>query len=301
MIDTRLPAALHAGFIGPGIMGRPMAARLVRGGVSLAIHARRREAAASLLAAGAEWADSPAQLAAQVGIVFIMVSDTPDVEQVLFGPGGVAEGAARGSLVVVMSTIAPEATRGFAGRLTGLGIDMIDAPVSGGEAAAVAGSLSIMVGGPAASLERARPLLALMGSSIVHVGGHGAGQVAQSCNQVIAAVTIEAVAEALTLARRLGADPARVCAALAGGFAASRVLDEQGARMLSRDFSAGFRASLHGKSLGIVVDSAHALGLDLPATAIVAQQLNALVGAGDGDLDSSAMIRVLERMLGEER
>jgi len=293
------PSSVQAGFIGTGIMGRAMAANLMRAGVPLALHARQREAATALLAQGACWAGTPAELAAMSRVVLLMLPDAPDVESVLFGPKGVAASALQGTLVVDMSTHSPQAARAFALRLGERGIDMLDAPVSGDEAAAIAGTLSIMVGGPATVFERARVLLERMGSHVVHVGDHGAGQVAGACGQMMAAVTQQAVAEALTLARRLGVDPGRVRAALGGGFAASRALETQGARMLERNFDAGFRACLHGKDLGIVIDAAHALGLDLPATAVVAQQFNALVGAGEGDLDSSAVIKVLERMLGE--
>ena len=297
-IQMRLPAV---GLIGPGTLGRPIAARLMRGGRPLAVHARRHEAALSLIEAGATWCATARELAAVSDIVFIVVSDTPDVEQVLFGPHGVIEGARPGALVIDLSTISPQASREFARRLAERGVDMLDAPVSGGEASAIDGTLSVMVGGGDAALARARPLLDVIGSTVVHVGEHGAGQVAKSCNQIITSVTIEAVAEALTLARRLGADPGRVRAALGGGFAASSALEQQGARMIARDFSPGLRAAVHARDLGIVIDSAHALGLDLPASAIAAQQLNALVGAGEGDLDTSAMIKVLERMIGDYR
>jgi 2-hydroxy-3-oxopropionate reductase len=301
MSETMHTPRPRIGLIGTGAMGGPMGARLLAAGWPLTVHARRRPGADALLAAGAQWAASPRELAACCEIVLTVVCEASDVEQVLFGANGVLEGARAGTLVIDLSTISAQAARGFAQRLGEHGVGMLDAPVIGDAVGASDGSLSMPVGGPDVLLERARPLLQVLARSVVHVGEHGAGQVAKSCNQIVAAVSIEAVAEALTLARRLGADPRRVQAALAGGFAASRVLDAHGARMIERRFEPGLHAALHAKDLGIVVDSAHALGLDLPAAALAAQQLNALVGAGEGSLDSSAMIKVLERMMGEQR
>jgi 2-hydroxy-3-oxopropionate reductase len=286
------------GFVGLGIMGRPMASNLMRGGHAMAVYARRAESMRPLADAGATACASAQEAAAQADVTFVMVSDTPDVEQVILGPGGCAEGARASSVVVDMSTISPAATRRIAQTLAERGIEMLDAPVSGGEVGAVNGTLSIMVGGKAEVFERVRPLFELMGKNIVHVGASGAGQVAKSCNQIVAAVTIEAVAEALLLARTNGVDAAKVREALLGGFAYSRVLELHGRRMLDEDFKPGFKARLHQKDMRIVLQSAHELGLGLPAAALAAQHINALVGSGEGDLDSSAIYKVLGRMSG---
>lgn len=287
---------MNVGFIGLGIMGKPMALNLLRAGYPLTVHARRRESMAPLADAGAVPAESPRAVAKASDVVFVMVSDTPDVEAVVVGPGGILEGARADSVVVDMSTGAPLAARELAARLAERSVRMLDAPVSGGEAGAVAGTLSIMVGGEAEVLARVRPLLEKLGKTIVHVGDHGAGQVAKACNQIVAAVTVEAVAEALVLARRVGVDPAKVREALLGGFAYSRVLEVHGKRMLEGDFKPGFKARLHQKDLRIVLETAHRLGLALPATALAAQHMNALVGSGGGELDSSALVQVLQRL-----
>ena len=287
---------MQLGFVGLGIMGRPMALNLMRGGHSMAVYARRAASMQPLADAGAVTCASPAQVAARSDVIFVMVSDTPDVEQVILGPGGCIEGAAPGAIIVDMSTISPAATRRIADLLAAKGIEMLDAPVSGGEIGAVNGTLSIMVGGNAASFERAKPLFELMGKNIVHIGANAAGQVAKSCNQIVAAVTIEAVAEALLLAQANGVDAATVREALLGGFAYSRVLELHGRRMLEADYAPGFKAALHQKDMRIVLQSAHELGVALPAAALATQHINALVGSGEGGLDSSAIYRVLERM-----
>ena len=284
------------GFIGLGIMGRPMALHLMKGGHSMAVYARRAESMLPLREAGAVACASPQDVAAQADVTFVMVADTPDVEQVILGSGGCAEGAARGAVIVDMSTISPSVTRRIAERLAAQGVEMLDAPVSGGEVGAINGTLSIMVGGGPEAFEQVRPLFDLMGKNIVHVGANGAGQVAKSCNQIVAAVTIEAVAEALLLAEANGVDAAKVREALLGGFAYSRVLELHGKRMLERDFSPGFKARLHQKDMRIVLQSAHELGVALPAAALAAQHINGLVGGGEGDLDSSAIYQVLARM-----
>jgi 2-hydroxy-3-oxopropionate reductase len=284
------------GFIGLGIMGRPMALNLIKAGHRLAVWARRQEAAAPLSAAGARTAASPRELAAASDIVFTIVSDTPDVEQVLFGDLGVIHGIAPGSVVVDCSTISPAATRDMAVRLAERGVEMLDAPVSGGEVGAIQGTLSIMAGGNAEVFQRVQPLLACLGKNIVHVGESGAGQVAKACNQILAAVTIEGVAEALSFAARAGTDPAKVREALLGGFAYSRVLEFHGQRMLEGDYRPGFRSRLFQKDLRIVLDSAHQMGLALPAAAVVAQHFNAMAGAGEGDLDGAGLYRVIERL-----
>jgi len=284
------------GFIGLGIMGRPMALNLRKAGHALAVHARRAESMQPLTAAGATACDSPQAVAAQADIVFICVADTPDVEQVILGEQGVLAGVRQGSVVVDMSTISPVATRRFAAELAKRGAEMLDAPVSGGEVGAVNGTLSIMVGGKPEVFERVQRYFASMGKNIVLVGGNGAGQVAKACNQIVVAVTIEAVSEALTFARRNGVDAAKVRDALMGGFAGSKILEVHGKRMLDNDFKPGFKTKLHQKDLKIVMDTAHQLGLALPGTALVAQHLNALMGSGDGELDSSAVVKVIERM-----
>ena len=286
---------MNVAFIGLGIMGRPMALNLLKAGHSLAVHARRVESMRPLGDAGARCCDSPSAAAAGADVCFVMVSDTPDVQQVVLGKAGVIEGAKSGSVVVDMSTISPIATRAMAAALAEKGIDMLDAPVSGGEVGAINGSLSIMVGGKPAVFERVRPLFEAMGKNIVLTGDNGAGQVTKACNQIVVAVNIQAVAEALTFARRNGVDAAKVRDALLGGFAASRVLEVHGKRMLDNDFKPGFKAKLHQKDMYIVADSVRQLGLGLPAAALVTQQMNALIGGGDGELDSSAMIMILER------
>jgi 2-hydroxy-3-oxopropionate reductase len=230
-----------------------------------------------------------------------MVSDTPDVGQVIFGPKGIIEGARPGAVVVDMSTISPVATRDMAKRLGDKGIEMLDAPVSGGEVGAINGTLSIMVGGKPEVFARVKPLFECMGRNIVHIGANGAGQVAKACNQIVAAVTLEAVSEGLTLARRGGVDPAKVRDALMGGFAYSKVLEVHGRRILERDFKPGFKAKLHRKDLKIVTDTAAHLGLTLPQASLIASHLNALVGLGCGDEDSAAVVKVIERAAGELR
>jgi 2-hydroxy-3-oxopropionate reductase len=236
-------------------------------------------------------------VAQHAAVTFTMVSDTPDVEQVILGAEGILKGANPGAVVVDMSTISPAATRALASTLQENGIAMLDAPVSGGERGAREGMLSIMVGGDEAVFQRVLPLFQALGRNIVHVGGHGAGQVAKACNQVLVAQTIAAVSEALILARAAGVDPAKVRQALLGGFAYSKVLEVHGQRMLERDFAPGFKAKLHQKDMRIALETALERGASLPGTALVAQYLNALLGAGKGELDSSALVTILERCL----
>jgi len=282
------------GFIGLGIMGRPMALNLKRAGFELYVHARRAESMDPLATAGAIACANPSEVARQADVIFTMVSDTPDVEQVILGERGVLEGVRAGSLVVDMSTISPSATRAMADRLGEQGVDMLDAPVSGGEAGAVNGTLSIMVGGSEEAFARAKPLFEVMGKNVVHVGTSGAGQVCKSCNQVVIANTIAGVGEAILLARASGVDPAKVREALLGGFAGSKVLEVHGQRMIDGNYEPGFKARLHQKDMRIVMESAHELGLSLPGAAVVAQHINALMGRGLGELDSSAIYRVQE-------
>ncbi len=292
---------MRVGFIGLGIMGRPMALNLHKAGHALFVHGRRPESMAPLAQTGCTACTSAAEAAAQADVTIIMVSDTADVEQVIFGAGGVAHGAKPGSVVVDMSTISPTATRRFAEELGARGIEMLDAPVSGGDVGAINATLSIMVGGKAAVFERVRPLFAAMGKNIVHIGDNGAGQVAKACNQIVVAVTIEAVAEALTFARKSGVDAAKVRDALLGGFAASRILEVHGKRMLDNNYQPGFKTKLHQKDMNIVLQTAKELGLALPAAALVMQHMNALMGTGDGELDSAAVMKIIEHMSGVER
>jgi 2-hydroxy-3-oxopropionate reductase len=289
---------LNVTFVGLGIMGRPMALNLLRGGHTLRVHGRRPESMQPLKEAGATACPSPAEAARGSEVIFIMVSDTPDVEQVIFAPGGVAEGAAPGSVIVDMSTISPVATRSMAARLAQTGVQMLDAPVSGGDVGAINGTLSIMVGGKPEVFGRVKPLFECMGKNIVLIGANGAGQVAKGCNQILAGVTLESVAEALTLARKNEVDPGKVREALLGGLAWSKVLEIHGRRILERDFKPGFKAKLHQKDLRIVTETAAQLGIGLPQSALVAQHLNALLGMGCGDEDSSAVAKVVETLSG---
>jgi len=227
------------------------------------------------------------------------VADAPDVEQVALGLNGVADGAHDGLVFVDMSTIAPAAARSIAVRLAQRGVDMLDAPVSGGEVGAIAGTLSIMAGGRAETFERVRPLFECMGQAITLVGASGAGQVAKACNQIVTGMAVAAVAEALNFARKAGVDPGSVRQALLGGFASSRILENHGGRMLQRDFKPGFKSWMHQKDLRIVLESAHDLGLALPGAAVTAQMFNAMVGSGLGEEDSVAMLKLLERMSGD--
>jgi 2-hydroxy-3-oxopropionate reductase len=282
------------GFVGLGIMGRPMALNLREAGHGLFVHARRAESMEPLLDAGAIACANPAEVARQANVIFTMVADTPDVEQVILGQNGVLEGVREGSILVDMSTISPSATRELAERLRETGSEMLDAPVSGGEAGAIDGVLSIMVGGSDTAFQRVLPLFEVMGRNIVHVGGNGAGQVCKSCNQVVISQTMAGVGEAILMARASGVDPAKVRAALLGGSAYSKILEIHGQRMIDANYEPGFKAGLHQKDLRIVLEAAHELGVALPGTALVSQYLNALVGRGLGDLDSAALFRVLE-------
>jgi len=285
---------MHIGFVGLGVMGRPMALNLLRGGHQLALWARRPETLAPLLAAGAVGCATPAAVGQRSEVVFTMLTAGADVERVTLGLDGLVDGLAAASLLVDMSTIAPGMARSLAERLGERAIDMLDAPVSGGGQAAVAASLAIMVGGKAAVLERERPLLALLGKTIVHVGDNGAGQVAKACNQMIMVGAIQAIAEALHFSAAAGADPAKVRQALAGGSAGSRALEAMGGRMVDRDFAAGVEARLHHKDYGILMDEAYRLGVPLPLAAQVWQQLNALMAMGWGRSDTASLLRVLE-------
>jgi len=283
------------GFIGLGIMGRPMAGHLIAAGHTCFLHSAT-SVPADLVAAGATACANAQEVAQQADIVFIMVPDTPHVADVLFGERGVAAGIARGKTVVDMSSISPIDTKVFAQRINALGADYLDAPVSGGEVGAKNATLSIMVGGDDAVFARIRPLFELMGKNITLVGGNGDGQTAKVANQIIVALNIEAVAEALLFAAKAGADPARVRQALMGGFASSKILEVHGERMVKRTFDPGFRIELHQKDLNLALSSARALGVSLPNTATAQELFNACAAHGGKAWDHSAMVRALEKM-----
>lgn len=283
------------GFIGLGIMGRPMAGHLVGAGHTLFVHTRSM-VPNDLVAAGAIVCASGSEVAARSEIVITMVPDTPDVAAVLFGPGGVAEGLTPGKIVVDMSSISPTETKKFAARIGELGCVYFDAPVSGGEVGAKAASLTIMVGGPQAHFARVEPLLRTMGKNVTLVGENGDGQTTKVANQIIVALTIEAIGEALLFAAKAGADPAKVRSALMGGFASSRVLEVHGQRMIERNFEPGFRIALHQKDLNLALAGARELGLSLPNTATAAELFNACVAHGGAAWDHSAMVRALETL-----
>ena len=285
---------MRVGFIGLGVMGRPMALNLLRGRHELTVWARRPAALEPLVERGAAAAATPAALAAGSDAVFTMLTGAADVEQVLLGEHGVAHGARPGTLVVDTSTIDPAAARAHAAALRERGLDALDAPVSGGPHGARDGALSIMVGGPAEALERARPLFDCIGAKVLHMGGAGAGQATKACHQLLLLVTAQGVAEALTLARRCELDVGQVREALLQGMASSRVLDFFGDRMARRDFGAGIESRLYHKDLDVVMRLAHGLGVPLPAGAVTMQAVNGLHGRGRGRDDLSTLITLLE-------
>ncbi|MEJ8825761.1 2-hydroxy-3-oxopropionate reductase [Variovorax humicola] len=282
------------GFIGLGIMGAPMAGHLLDAGHQLFVNTRG--AMPEPFASKATSCKTATEVAQQADIVFVMVPDTPDVELVLFGEGGVAAGLSKGKVVVDCSSIDPVATKGFAKKIEALGCGYVDAPVSGGEVGAKAASLTIMCGGEDAVFERVKPLLEKMGKNITLVGGAGDGQVCKVANQIIVALNIAAVGEALVFASKAGADPAKVRQALMGGFASSRILEVHGERMIKRTFAPGFRIALHQKDLNLAMQSARALGVALPQTAGAAQLMNACAALGHGQSDHSALVRALEAL-----
>jgi 2-hydroxy-3-oxopropionate reductase len=289
------------GFIGLGVMGRPMAKHILDKGYTVVVYNRSRPAIDELVSAGALAADSPSDVARRATVIITMLPDTPDVEAVLTGTRGVLEGMRSGSVVIDMSSISPGATRRFAAAVAEKGGSMLDAPVSGGEIGAVNGTLSIMIGGSAEALDRVRPILECMGNRerIVHVGPDaGSGQICKVCNQIAIGGALAGVSEAFALARKAGVDPARVREALLGGFAASRVLEVHGERMLKGNYVPGFRARLYQKDLRLAGETAAANGVSIPATAVVTQLLNALVADGGADLDYSALGSVLFRLAG---
>ncbi|HKW01395.1 MAG TPA: NAD(P)-dependent oxidoreductase [Vicinamibacterales bacterium] len=291
------------GFIGLGVMGKPMAKHVQAKGYSLVVSSRSRPPVDELVALGARAGTSPADVARGSSIVITMLPDTPDVERVLEGPDGVIAGLARGAIVIDMSSISPVATRRLAAKVAEAGGAMLDAPVSGGEIGAINAQLSIMVGGDAAAFEKARPVLACMGhpDRIVHVGSEpGSGQICKVCNQMAIGGALAGVSEAMALARKAGVDPALVRQALLGGFASSRVLEVHGERMLKKNYVPGFRTKLYQKDLRIANETAASLGVAVPATALVSQLINALVASGGADLDYSAMGTVLFDLAGLE-
>lgn len=295
--------AERVGFIGLGVMGRPMAKHVLAGGYPVTVFNRSRASMDELVSAGAAGGDSPADVARQSTVVITMVSDTPDVEAVIAGPSGVLEGLAPGSVVIDMSSISPVATKRLAALVAARGSTMLDAPVSGGEVGAVNAALSIMVGGDAAALDRVRPILARMGNPerIVHIGDEpGSGQICKICNQVAIGGALAGVSEAFAIARKAGVDLGPVRQALLGGFAASRVLEVHGERMIAGNYKPGFRTRLYQKDLRLANEAAAAHGAAVPATAVVTQLINALVAHGGGDLDYSALGTVLFDLAGLE-
>ena len=286
---------LKIGFVGLGIMGTPMAGHLIAAGHQLFVFTLGKMPE-TIAGSRATQCVTARGVAERADIVFLMVPDTPDVDAALFGETGIASGLSKGKVVVDMSSISPLATKTFAQKIDALGCDYLDAPVSGGEVGAKNATLSIMVGGPDAVFERVRPLFELMGKNITLVGGNGDGQTAKVANQIIVALTIEAVGEALLFASRAGADPARVRQALMGGFASSKILEVHGERMIKRTFDPGFRIELHQKDLNLALTSARALGVSLPNTATAQELFNACTAHGGKAWDHSAMVRALEKM-----
>ena len=287
--------SLNLGFIGLGIMGAPMCGHLIAGGHKMFVTTRSKVPEA-IAQTGATVCKSAHEVASRADIIFLMVPDTPDVERVLFGDQGVASGLTQGKVVVDMSSISPIATKEYAKKINALGGEYLDAPVSGGEVGAKNAALTIMVGGSDTTFDRVKPLFELMGKNITLVGGNGDGQTAKVANQIIVALNIEAVSEALLFAAKAGADPAKVRQALMGGFAASRILEVHGERMINRTFNPGFRIELHQKDLNLALASARALGVSLPNTATAQELFNACSANGGKAWDHSAMVKALEKL-----
>jgi 2-hydroxy-3-oxopropionate reductase len=290
---------MKIGFVGLGIMGHPMALNLIKGGHELFVYGKRR-LPADVREAGATVCDTLRAIAENAEIVILMVPDTPDVKSVLFDPGGIGEGLAAGKIVVDMSSISPIETKLFAAEINKKGCDYLDAPVSGGEVGAKSASLTIMVGGPERAFTKVKPIFDLMGKNITLVGGNGDGQTTKVANQIIVALTIEAVGEALLFASRAGADPAKVRQALMGGFASSRILEIHGERMIKRNFDPGFRIELHQKDLNLALQGARSLNLSLPNTATTQELFNAAAALGGKGWDHSGLVRVLEHLARHE-
>ncbi|HZP92964.1 MAG TPA: 2-hydroxy-3-oxopropionate reductase [Burkholderiales bacterium] len=285
----------NVGFVGLGIMGKPMAGHLIKGGHALFLHSRSG-VPQELTAGGGKACNSAREVAQKSEVIITMVPDTPHVEKVLFGKDGVAEGLSAGKIVIDMSSISPIATKEFADKVRKLGADYVDAPVSGGEIGAKNAALTIMVGAAEKTFGKVKPLFELMGKNITLVGEVGAGQVCKVCNQIVVALNIEAVAEALLLASKAGVDPAKVRQALMGGFASSRILEVHGERMIKRTFDPGFRIELHQKDLNLALSSARALKMSLPNTATAQELFNACQAQGGGKWDHSAMVKALETL-----
>ena len=290
---------MKVGFIGLGIMGAPMAGHLIKGGHDLFLNTRTK-VPDDLVTAGGVVCASAAEVAREADVIITMVPDTPDVEAVLFGSGGISEGLSKGKIVVDMSSISPLDTKRFAEKINALGCDYLDAPVSGGEVGAKAASLTIMVGGPERAFTKVNPIFELMGKNITLVGGNGDGQTTKVANQIIVALTIEAVGEALLFASRASADPAKVRQALMGGFASSRILEVHGERMIKRTFDPGFRIELHQKDLNLALQGARALSLSLPNTATTQELFNSAAALGGKGWDHSGLVRVLEHLAQHE-
>jgi 2-hydroxy-3-oxopropionate reductase len=284
------------GFIGLGVMGKPMALNLLTADYELLVHDSRQEPVDELVNRGAVAAANPQEVAEQSEVVITMLPDSPDVEDVVFGDSGLLHGVSTGMLFIDMSTIAPSVSRKISEIFRSKGVDTLDAPVSGGDVGAQQGTLSIMVGGSEKAFERASPIFNVLGKNIVLIGEAGAGQVTKACNQVVVAQTIQAVAEAMTLAKKSGVDQSKVRDALLGGFAQSRILDLHGKRVLERNFQPGFRTELHRKDLNIALQTARDIGLALPATGLVAELMNALIAQGKGKLDHSALTLLMEQL-----
>ncbi len=297
--------ATTIGFIGLGIMGKPMARNLMKAGYKLVVYNRSQAPVKELAADGATGADSPKAAAEQSDVVITMLPDSPQVQEVMTGENGVLAGAKAGTLVIDMSTISPVVTQEMARAAQARGVRMLDAPVSGGDVGAQQGTLSIMVGGSAEDFEQARPIFEVLGKTIVHVGGTGAGQVVKACNQIVVALTIEAVSEALVLGSKAGVDPAVILKVLSGGLAANRVMEVRGPNFLKHNFQPGFKIALHHKDLGIALSAGREYGVALPVTAIVDQMLQALKQRGQGDQDHSAILTLIEDLaqhqIGESR
>jgi 2-hydroxy-3-oxopropionate reductase len=282
------------GFVGLGIMGKPMAHNLLKAGFPVIVHNRHQEVTDELVAAGASPSAKPRDIAATCDVLITMLPASPQVEEVLLGTDGVIEGLNAGLIVIDMSTISPIVTRTLADDLAAHGIAMLDAPVSGGDKGAIAGTLSIMVGGEEETFNRCMPIFQALGKTIVHVGGNGAGQVVKACNQIVVALIIEAVSEALVLGSRAGVDPAKILQVLNGGLAANRVIELRGTSMLAHDFAPGGRIKTHHKDLGIILELGRMYGVSLPVTALVDQMFASLETRGRGDLDHTALLTYLE-------
>ena len=286
----------RVGFIGLGVMGRPMARNLLRSGFDVVAFTRDRNVLAEIAAEGAEAGSGPADVAARSDVVITMLPTSAVVAEVVGGPGGVLEGARPGSLVVDMSTIDPSVSRGLAEAARERGVGILDAPVSGGDVGAQQGTLSIMVGGDAADFERAGPVFAALGKTVVHVGPHGAGQVVKACNQVVVGITYAAVSEALVLGSKAGVDPALILDVLSGGLAANRIMEVRRRNFLEHDFTPGFKIDLHHKDLTIALEAGGENGVALPLTAAVQQMFRVLRAHGRGGLDHSALLLLVEDM-----